>query len=173
MKDEVFLDICRAGYRAVLDMIGQAVDLCPEGLWDARKDEPPFWQQAYHALMYTDFYLGVAPREYRKPAFAEEKANDLAFVPTVTPSRAELATYAGQIRAKAEAAVAALTAEKLEAKNAFGWTGPTVAHRHVYNVRHAQHHAGRLNSLLARRGGAAAKWVMFAEWSGPAGTGRS
>jgi hypothetical protein len=170
MRDDVFVDICRAGYRGVLRMIAHAIELCPGDLWDERAGEPPFWQQAYHALMYTDFYLGAAPREYRTPDFVEDKANDLAFVPTTVPHKDVLLAYAAEVGAKAETAADAMSAAELERANPFGWTGPTVAHRHVYNVRHAQHHAGRLNSMLARRTGKAASWVMFAEWSVPPGT---
>jgi hypothetical protein len=34
--------------------------------------------------------------------------------------------------------------------NIMPWSGPTLADRLVYNLRHAQHHIGRLHSILGR-----------------------
>lgn len=49
-------------------MLRQAVELCPPELWAEREaGEPPFWQQAYHALIITEGYasegLGDLPAE--------------------------------------------------------------------------------------------------------------
>jgi hypothetical protein len=56
-----------------------------------------------------------------------------------------------------------LTTEQLEGKNNFPWTGPTLAHRLIYNIRHAQHHVGWMNSILSRKTGTAAEWVITAK----------
>jgi hypothetical protein len=163
VKDSLFLGVCRTGYLAVFQMMGKAMAMCPDEIWGERTDEPAFWQQAYHALMYTDFYLEALPRAYKKPDFAEEKANDLAFLPTVVPPKEQMQSYLRQVSGKCGTVLDSLTSEQLEGANAFTWTGPTVAHRLVYNIRHAQHHVGRLNSLLARRTGKSAEWVIAAE----------
>jgi hypothetical protein len=44
-------------YFATLAMFKQAVELCPEPLWDSVEDESKFWRLAYHALFYTHMYL--------------------------------------------------------------------------------------------------------------------
>ena len=56
-----------------------------------------------------------------------------------------------------------ITPNQLERENTFTWTGPTLAHRLVYNIRHAQHHVGWLNSILSRKAGQAADWVITAQ----------
>jgi hypothetical protein len=162
VKVELFVDICRTGYRAVLEMAAQAIELCTDELWVERTDEPAFWQQAYHALMYIDFYGGESPDAFRPPEFAQDKAEDLGLVPTVAPTKAQVRLYLRQVGSRIETTLDGSSAAQLEGTNAFGWTGPTAAHRHIYNIRHAQHHVGRLNSILARRAGRAASWVIAA-----------
>ena len=38
-------------------MLRQAVEKCPEELWADTSYVNPFWRVAYHALIYTHFYL--------------------------------------------------------------------------------------------------------------------
>jgi hypothetical protein len=44
-------------YRATLEMLGQAMELCPEDMWFSTTYRNRFWHIAYHALFYTHFYL--------------------------------------------------------------------------------------------------------------------
>lgn len=162
MKDSLFLDICRNDYRAVFQMVRKAIELCPDSLWNERTDEPPFWQQAYHTIWGVDFYLTDSPENSRAPAFVEGEAANLGHIPTATPSRQQILGYLDQTSEKCDAVLNSLTVEQLEGKNNFPWTGPTLAHRMVYNIRHAQHHVGWLNSILSRKTGKAAEWVITA-----------
>lgn len=50
--------IIKSQYRASLAMLQQAVEKCPESLWSDDSYANPFWRVAYHALIYTHFYLG-------------------------------------------------------------------------------------------------------------------
>ena len=162
MKDSLFLDICRNDYRAVFQMLRRTIKLCPDSLWDARTDEPPFWQQAYHTIWAIDFYLHDSPRAHRKPSFAEEDATNLEHVPTSTPSIRQIQDYLEEVAEKCERVLNEVVPGQLEGENRFHWTGPTFAYRMTYNVRHAQHHVGWLNSMLSRKAGKAAEWVISA-----------
>jgi hypothetical protein len=44
-------------YQASLEMLKQAIILCPPALWNAAVDKNKFWHTAYHALFFTDEYL--------------------------------------------------------------------------------------------------------------------
>jgi hypothetical protein len=162
MKDSLFLDICRNDYRAVFQMVRRAIELCPDSLWNERTDEPPFWQQAYHTIWAVDFYLTDSPENSRTPAFVEGEATDLDHIPATTPSRQQILEYLEQTGEKCDSVLSSLTIEQLEGKNNFPWTGPTLAHRLIYNIRHAQHHVGWLNSILSRKTGKAAEWIITA-----------
>jgi hypothetical protein len=160
MQDSLFLDICRNDYKAVLQMVREAIELCPEELWDERTDEPPFWQQVYHTIFYIDFYLGDELKDPRVDKFIEGEASNLDHKPSTTPSRDQIKGYLEEVSERCEAALNGFTLEKLEGENKFHWTGPTPAHRLIYNIRHAQHHVGWLNSMLARKTGKSAGWVI-------------
>jgi hypothetical protein len=162
MKDSLFLDICRNDYRAVFQMVCRAIELCPDSLWNERTNEPPFWQQAYHTIWAVDFYLTDSPEKSRTPAFVEGEAANLDHIPAAIPSRQQILEYLEQVSGKCDAVLNSLTVEQLEGKNNFPWTGPTLAHRLIYNIRHAQHHVGWLNSILSRKTGKAAEWVITA-----------
>lgn len=160
MKDSLFLDICLNDYGAIFQMVRRAINLCPEDLWSERADEPPFWQQAYHTIYYTDFYLSNSPEESCQPSFVDAKSADLTHVPTDTPSQQQIKKYLQQVSRNCKTTLGALTVEQLEGENKFPWAGPTLAHRMIYNIRHAQHHVGRLNSILSRRIGTTSEWVI-------------
>jgi hypothetical protein len=160
MDDHLFLEICRNEYRAVLQMLGDAIEACPETLWDQRADEPPFWQQAYHALWWLDFYISDSPQAFQHTSGVPGQAWELEQAPEDAPPKEQLLDYLDRVAIKCEATLDRLTAGQLGGENTFHWTGPTLAHRLVYNVRHAQHHIGWLNSALSRKGGRTAKWVI-------------
>ena len=162
MRDSLFLDMCRNDYRAVFQMVRKAIELCPDSLWNERTDEPPFWQQAYHTIGAVYFYLTDSPEDSRTPAFVRGEATNLKHIPATTPSRQQILEYLEQVSEKCDAVLSSLTVEQLEGKNNFPWTGPTLAHRLIYNIRHAQHHVGWLNSILSRKAGKAAEWVITA-----------
>ncbi len=163
MKDSLFLDICKNDYRAVFQMVHEAIDLCSDELWDKSSDEPAFWQQAYHTIMFIDFYLADSPKSFQKPTFVEDKAYDLKHKPSVSPSKQQMLAYLEQVMNRCDEILSSLTAEQLEGENPFHWTGPTSAHRLIYNIRHAQHHVGWLNSMLSRKTGKAAEWIITAK----------
>ncbi|MFX0065402.1 MAG: DinB family protein [Candidatus Hermodarchaeota archaeon] len=160
MKDSLFLDICRNDYRAIFQMLRDIIKLCPDTLWDDRSDEPPFWHQACHTIFFLDFYLSDSPDEFEAPLFAEPKLDK---TPTDAPTRQQIKDYLEKVSKKSESAIDKLTPEQLEGENTFPWTGSTLAHRLIYNIRHAQHHIGWLNSMLRRKAGRAVKWLIASE----------
>lgn len=163
MKNELFLEICRNEYKAVLQMMRRAIELCPEELWDVRTDEPPFWQQAFHTAFFIHFYLGEQPEDPRENPTIENEAANLDHIPSRILSREEINEYLDEVGEQCEAKLREITPEWLEGENKFHWTGPTPAHRLIYNVRHAQHHVGWMNSILARKAEKAADWVITSE----------
>ena len=163
MDDSLYVDVCRRQYRAFFAMFRQRLEACPDQAWDERGDEPPFWQQAYHALFYSDRYLSDTPAAFQAPAFDTAKFHDLAVTPERPLTREQLLAYLDTVAAKCEALLDRLATGGLDADNPFPWTGPTVAHRPVYNLRHAQHHLGWMDSFVSRRGGLSAPWVCSAD----------
>jgi len=163
MKDSLFLDICRNEYGAVFQIVRGAIELCPDSLWDDRTDEPPFWQQAYHIIYYIDFYLSDSPGSSGVVSPVEDEVVDLKHVPASAPSQQQILDYLEEVTKKCETVLEKLASAPLDGENAFPWTGPTLAHRMICNIRHAQHHVGWLNSILARKVGKVPEWVIIAK----------
>jgi len=159
MEDAIFIAACQENYGAMFQMLRQTLNLCPEALWDDRTNGEPFWQRAYHALFYTDFYLSESPESF-KPTFFVQGAADLEQYQGSVPTRPHLLDYLGSLSRNCEKALAGITPTALAGANTFPWTGATLAHRLVYNIRHTQHHIGDLNAILSRHNEKAAEWVI-------------
>ena len=138
-------------------MLRKEITMCSEDLWNKEIDEPPFWQQAYHTIYYLDFYLGDNPK---KPPERFEIKENLNEKMDIVLTKQELLDYLTEVEKKCDKVLKELTMEKLEGKNSYFWTGPTLAHRLIYNIRHSQHHIGRLNSILRRHMGDVSKWII-------------
>ena len=160
MKDSLFIEICRNEYHALIQMLHREIDICSDDLWNKEIDEPPFWQQVYHTIYYLDFYLGDNPKI--RPARFTVKEN-LKEKMEEAISKRDLKKYLTIVKKKCDQVLENLTADKLEGKNSYFWTGPTLAHRMIYNIRNPQDHIGRLNSILRRNVGDASKWVITAK----------
>ncbi len=158
MKDSLFLEICRNEYRAIFQMLRNAIELCSDSLWDDRSEGTAFWLQACHTIFFIDFYLSDSPESFHEPpSFVEYKLDK---TPGDAPFQKQIVNYLEQVSSRCEMVLNKISPNQLEGKNTFSWTGPTLAHRLVYNIRHAQHHVGWLNSILSRKAGQAADWVI-------------
>ena len=165
--------ILRAQYIAIFQMLRNALDACPDELWN-RPDsrEAPFWAQALHAIASTHFYLIDEFDGAAMNALSEALARDLQIdaghgtppdVPRLRKAMEELtrpvadstvldrAAMLRHLEAAESAALSILARpERFMRPNIMPWSGPTLADRLVYNLRHAQHHIGRLHSILGR-----------------------
>ncbi len=157
MKDDLFLDICKENYFALIQMIEQAIDLCPDKLWSDDSHQPQFWQEIYHTIYYLDFYLGTSPRKHIERFDCKE---NLGEKPVSILTKPEMQSYLREVKEKCQNLFADLTAQEIEGKNSYWWTGPTLGHRLIYNIRHSQHHMGKINLILKQNGFEASKWVI-------------
>jgi len=51
-------------FGAAIDMFENALQKCPETLWN---DENQFWYWAYHTLFFLDYYLTEEPEKFAPP----------------------------------------------------------------------------------------------------------
>jgi hypothetical protein len=175
MDDSELADILRRQYAATISMLHNAVTACPEDLWDRRADEAPFWQQAMHAIAAMHMYvldpadgpdmaalrakierdLALAPAAEPLPDLDRvRRAIDVlpnrAHRPAATASKQALLIYLDDLSEACHAAL--MRPATFGIANSMAWSGPRFADRLVYNIRHAQHHVGRLHSILGRHG---------------------
>ncbi len=161
MDNSLFLTVCGDNYNAVFSMLRETLSLCPDELWDDRTlGEPPFWQQLYHTLWWLDFYISESPGSFQRPLIAGEMDHRMGDAAGPVPARQQIADYLETVSQKCAETLAGLADARLDGENTYPWTGATLAHRLVYNLRHAQHHVGGLNALLTRTCGKSAGWVI-------------
>ena len=157
MNETLFLDICIENYLALMKMLERTINLCPDDLWIDSSLQPQFWQEVFHILYYLDFYFGT---NWKKQPERFDVKENLGETPTIALSKEELLNYLEEMREKCTDVLSNLTNEQIQGKNSYFWTGPTLSHKLVYNIRHSQHHIGKINSILKAKGIEAAKWVI-------------
>jgi hypothetical protein len=160
MNETLFLDICKENYLALIKMLERTITLCPDELWADNSLKPQFWKEVYHTIYYLDFYLGNNWK--KKPDRFDIKEN-LGEIPEKILTKEDLQSYLEETREKCVNVLDNLTNDDLEKKPSHFWTGATLSHKLIYNIRHSQHHVGKINVILTSNGIDAAEWIIDPE----------
>jgi hypothetical protein len=157
--------VIKSQYLAALAMLRQAVERCPEALWDDHTYRNRFWHVAYHALFYTHLYLQDTLEDFRAWVLHRKEHNYLGAVPWPphhTPvigepyTRDEILAYCTICKQQVAERVDALD---LEAGSGFDWLPFCKLELQFYNIRHIQHHTGELMERLGTHAGVDVDWV--------------
>jgi len=157
--------VCRSQYLAALAMLRQAVERCPEALWDDRTYTNRSWHVAYHALFYTHLYLqdtldAFVPWEQHRKEY-----NYLGAVPWPPHhkpligdpyTRDEILAYCALCEQQVAERIGAVD---LEAGSGFNWLPFGKLELQFYNIRHLQQHTGELMERLGTSAGVDVDWV--------------
>jgi hypothetical protein len=156
-------------FAAAIQTLQQAIEACPDDLWDDRSDGSPFWHLAYHALFFTDLYLSHDEKAFQARDYHEDKAH---FLPgdyrefggvVTTPAKAftkdQLIDYSGHCLRKCEETFEKLTDERALERCGFWWYELNVGEFMLNNLRHLQHHSGQLALLLRRHADVGIDWL--------------
>jgi len=148
-------------FGASIDMLDDALTLCPDGLWTAAlwdddEDEQygQFWFVAYHTLFWLDNYLTGGSTDFVPPAPFIRGA-----LPESPYTKDEVQTYLRACRQRCHAAIDALTDERARELVP---KGPPYLELQLYNMRHVQEHASQLQLLLGQHGVPGPDWVSKA-----------
>jgi hypothetical protein len=166
MIDHDFITLLWQQFGAAIDMLENAVVVCPDDVWEAGKTPHAFWYISYHTLFWLDFYLHDSPEPFAPPPpYTLGELDPAGVYPERIYSQAELLDYLEHCRTTCRLKLAALTDE--QALQKCEWNPYkrdfTVFELHLYNLRHVQHHAGQLNLLLRQHIDAAPRWVSRAQ----------
>ena len=166
-------------FAASIDMLKNAILLWPEEYWN---NEKKFFYNAYHCLIFLDYYLTIPPKGFSSPlAFTLTNRDQIPkdaiddVVPDRIYTKKEMLDYLQSVRENLRKLLTGLTEEKLNNR----WiddSGPmylelsssdalnySVLDILFYNLRHVQHHAGQLNLLLRQKIDYAPDYVSMAE----------
>lgn len=161
--------LLKSQYHAALEMLGEAIELCPEDLWYSREPTNSFWQVAYHALFFTHLYLQPNEAAFRPwerhqsevqhpdgIAGPPDPASDLPLIPNPY-SKAEALAYWRVCSEMVDGAVDALDLESEE--SGFSWYQVPKLEHQIVNLRHIQHHTAQLADRLRASVDAGVRWV--------------
>ena len=147
-------------FGAAIDMLGNAIDACPEELWNDRSRNPEFWYLTYHTLFYLDLSLSGSVEGFAPPEpFNLDELDPAGVLPERPYTQEELRGYLRHGRRKCRETIEALTDETARRRAHFDWIDLSFAEMLLYNLRHVQHHAAQLNLILRQTVDAAPRWV--------------
>ncbi|WP_029272984.1 DinB family protein [Flavobacterium sp. KJJ] len=159
--DNSLKEILWRQFAGSIDMLKNAVDLCPESLWDT---EILFGYNAFHTLFFLDYYLTLEPEGFEPPApFSLSEFEDR--MPERIYTKEEVLIYLEFGREKLRRLLAEMTDEIYNSN----WENESKTMRYnvieilLYNMRHVQHHTAQLNLLLRQNIDNAPEWIYEAE----------
>ena len=163
---DLYKSVIARQYDAALCTLGGGVGRCPDAMWDSAVANLKFCQAVFHALIFTDLYLGPDVGSLREQGFHREHSGVFGDYEEFEPRRQAavytrpfIELYLGHCRAKAAAVTAGETAESLAGLSGFERLKFPRAELHVYNIRHVQHHAAQLSLRLRLDTGDGVAWV--------------
>lgn len=151
-------------FGAAIDMLDDAINLCPDRLWTAILWKDPddeaygqFWFVAYHTLFWLDLYLTGSSEGFTPPA---------PFIRGTLPenpyTKDQIRTYLDQCRRKCQTTIEGLTDEQASRRCTFKWMEPSFLELQLYSMRHVQEHASQMNLLLGQHDVSGLDWVAQA-----------
>ncbi|WP_420644212.1 DinB family protein [Candidatus Leptofilum sp.] len=154
-------------FGAAIDMLDNAIQACPDELWQEplyheQGIDPgfaEFWNIAYHALFWLDFYLSETAVNFAPPAPFTLSEFEAGLLPERVYTKDELRAYLVYGRSKCQTTLANLTDPTTPQRVRLNWRIKSVAELHIYNLRHVQEHAAQLSLFLGQKVGSAPGWV--------------
>ncbi len=151
-------------FGASIDMLKNAMEACPEGLWGDRSQTPEFWYVAFHALFFLDLYLSESEVGFEPPApFTLDEMDERGLMPERVYTKGELLEYLEHGREKCHTTIVGMTKQRATQRCGFSWLDISGEESLLYNMRHVQHHAGQLHLILKQKTGVAPRWVRVAK----------
>jgi hypothetical protein len=150
-------EIILSQFQAALAMLRQAVEKCPDTLWDSPADRSKFWQVAYHALFYTHLYLQESVQTFSPWSRHRPESEQLGQAHSAEPyERQDVLDYLAFCQAQAVEQLARLD---LDAPSGFDWLPFSKLELQFYTIRHLQQHTGELMERLDTRAGVEINWI--------------
>lgn len=170
VQTEELRAIIRSQYHAALAMLRDAIERCPEDLWESHDYPNAFWQIAYHSVFFGHLYLFRNVTSFRPwpqhqgkvqhedgLAGPSDPKSSLPLLPTPY-SKAEVLEYWSLCDSMVDSAVNALDLQSPDC--GFHWYKNTSKLEHQFiSIRHIQHHAAQLADRLRSKADAGTRWI--------------
>jgi len=154
--DQAIRAALKSQYRAALETVRDAIQQCPDPLWEEAGSMPPFWQIAYHAVFYGHFYMRQNQEAFHPWSRHRRSASSLDPDRGPAYTKAELLGYLADVLASVDATVDAL--DLATAESGFPWYRMPKLDHEILSIRHIMAHAGQLDAILRTHGLAGVEW---------------
>ena len=164
-----FKPVLKNQYHAALAGLGEAIQRCPENVWESKDHLNAFWQIAYHTLFFTHFYLqqneeAFRPWEHQQSAVQHpdgipgpaDPDSSLPLIPNPY-TQAQVLDYWKFCDQMVDEAVDRLDLENPEC--GFSWYKMSKLEHQLVNLRHIQHHTAQLADRLRSAANIGIRWV--------------
>ncbi|TDO23280.1 DinB family protein [Pedobacter duraquae] len=149
-------------YRAVLKMLFDVIERCPDELWGNTSYENSFRRIAYHTLHFTALYLAESEGYFRPWHLHVPSYHSLGFQLPLPEhefpgyTKQDLAAYNLKI---SEAVQQRIDKLDLSGPSGFEWLPMNKLELVLYSLRHIQHHTGQLVERLRQNGIKSIAWI--------------
>lgn len=160
MTDNFINKTIWAQFGASIDMLGNAIDMCPQKVWNKTNDFFDFWYLAYHTISWLDFYLTESPDSFVPFLnFGLTELDPEGILPGKVFTKEELKFYIEHCRKKCKTTIESLNETNANKDYRFGSVEFPFIELMLYNMRHVQHHTAQLNLLLRQQIDSAPEWI--------------
>src|SRR5262249_21668990 len=125
-----FMGVLWSQFGATIDMLGNAIDACPDEVWSDPTEKPRwkdndvvgYWYLVYHTLFFLDLYLSNVPGgEFRPPTpFTLDELDPAGLLPEHPFTKDQMRGYLQHCRRKCREVIA-----DLNERTAFERSAPT------------------------------------------------
>jgi arylsulfatase A-like enzyme len=149
-----------------LAMLQEAINNCPDNLWDHQGHENKYWHIVYHTLFFTHLYLSPSENKFKHWENARDEYQFMGPVPWpphYTPkiehsyTKLDLMEYLEKIKGDAPNQI---TQDDLNANSGFDWLPFSRLELYLHMIRHVQHHIGQLIERLRDSGVKRNRWIV-------------
>ncbi|MGA7672704.1 MAG: DinB family protein [Nitrolancea sp.] len=167
-------------FGAALDMLDDALRVCPDDLWrerlwitPANAEFPPdfasFWYLGYHTIHWVDLYLFGSEEGFSPPdGFSCVELDMNGAAPEQGYSREMVRAYLSQVRQRCQAKLVHMTKEETLRPCSFPWIDSSLSYfeLQLYSMRHVQEHVAQLHLFLGNHDADGdSDWVSIARSS--------
>lgn len=169
MDERAVRSMLKSQYHSALAMLRDAIEKCPESLWQGSGHTNECWQIAYHVLFFAHAYSGQGKASFRpwKHHRADAQYPDCIPGPADPSSRlpllpepytkAQALEYWSFCDGQIDAAVDAM--DLASPQSGFpSYPIPKLEHQ-IVNLRHIQHHAAQLADRVRSAANLGVDWV--------------
>lgn len=169
LNEKAVKDAFKSQYHASLDMLGEAIEKCPEDIWFSKEFTNAFWQLAYHTLFFTHLYLCRTNEDFI-PWIKHQSENQnpdgiagdtdanskLPLIPNPY-TKTEVLEYWGYCKGIVDEFVDKIDLENPE--SGFHWYKISKFEHQIVNIRHLQHGAAQLADRLRLKLDIGVRWA--------------